>query len=269
MKILSNGIHVNVEDSGVGDLPLVFLHYWGGSSRTWRHVTAELGQTHRTIATDHRGWGLSDAPPNGYDLSDLAADATGVIAALGLQRYVLVGHSMGGKVAQLLASHRPDGLAGLVLVAPSPPSPMTLPLDVRQGMVEAYATRESVIATVNQVLTGKPLNADDLETVVADSLKGAAPARMAWPLVASQEDITEQVSAIDVPTLVIGGELDRVDSVTTLRSEVMPRIPQAVLHCLPGTGHLSMLESPNLLAKIILEFTASLRDKPAARDRCP
>lgn len=257
MKIASNGIHIHVEDNGAGDLPIVFLHYWGGSSRTWRHITSELTHSYRTIATDHRGWGQSDAPASGYTLADLAADAQGVIDALGLQRYVMVGHSMGGKVAQLIASRRPSGLAGLVLVAPSPPSPMQLPLEARQGMVAAYASRDSVIATVREVLAAKPLSAEDLETVVQDSLRGAVPAKAAWPLVMSQEDITAQVGTIDVPTIVIAGELDRVDSISTLQAEVLPRIPHAVLHRLSGTGHLSMLESPNLLARIILDFADS------------
>lgn len=254
MKIVSNGIHINVEQDGAGDLPLVFLHYWGGSSRTWRHVTSKLAKSHRTIATDHRGWGQSDAPPSGYGLVDLAADAEGVIGARGLQRYILVGHSMGGKVAQLMASRRPAGLAGLVLVAPSPPSPMQLPLEARQGMVGAYATRETIIPTVEQVLTEKPLGPEDLETVVSDSLKGAAPAKAAWPLVTSQEDITREVRAIDVPTLVIAGERDQVDSVATLRAELMSRIRHAVLHVVPGTGHLSMLESPDAVARLISDF---------------
>jgi len=264
MKIASNGIRIHVEDNGAGDLPIVFLHYWGGSSRTWRHITSELKQSHRTIATDHRGWGQSDAPASGYNLTDLAADAQGVIDALGLQRYVLVGHSMGGKVAQLLASRRPSGLAGLVLVAPSPPSPMQLPLEARQGMVAAYASRASIITTVTEVLTAKALSADDLETVVQDTLRGATSAKTAWPLVMSQEDITAHVGAIDVPTIVIGGELDRVDSIATLQAEVLPRIPHAVLHHLQGTGHLSMLESPNTLAQIILDFAGSLRFRSSA-----
>jgi pimeloyl-ACP methyl ester carboxylesterase len=255
MKITSNGIQVHIEDNGIGEVSLVFLHYWGGSTRTWRHVISELAKFHRTIAIDHRGWGLSDAPSSGYELAELAADAQGVIEALGLQRYILVGHSMGGKVAQLLASRRPKGLAGLVLVAPSPPSPMKVPLDVRQAMVNAYATRDSIIATVDHVLSAKALSPDDLEIVVADSLNGAAPAKTAWPLVASQEDITQQISAIDVATIVVVGELDRVDSVDTIKSDVMPLFPRAELHVLPETGHLSMLESPKMLAQTILDFT--------------
>jgi pimeloyl-ACP methyl ester carboxylesterase len=263
MKIAANGVRIYVEDEGTGDLPLVFLHYWGGSSRTWRNVIAALGQSHRTVAIDHRGWGQSDAPPSGYGLADLAADAQGVIDALGLERYILVGHSMGGKVAQLIASRRPEGLAGLVLVAPSPPSPMSMPAAARDRMANAYASREAVETTIDQVLTAKPLSPHDRAQVIDDSLRGAPPAKTAWPRLTSLEDITKQVSAIDVPTIVIAGEMDRVDTVTTLQAELMPRIPQAVLNVLPGTGHLSMLESPELLARIISDFADSLSDGAA------
>src|SRR5690242_21079573 len=123
MKITSNGITLHVDDRGAGAPALVFLHYWGGSSRTWRHVTSMLGHDFRTVVIDQRGWGQSEAPSSDYSLADLANDAVGVLEAIGLDRYILIGHSMGGKVAQFLASRRPSGLAGLVLVAPSPPSP--------------------------------------------------------------------------------------------------------------------------------------------------
>lgn len=269
MHIASNGLRIHAEEIGQeqheGDPALVFLHYWGGSLRTWRHVTAALAPAWRTVAIDHRGWGRSEAPPSGYALADLAADAEGVIAALNLKRYVLVGHSMGGKVAQLMASRRPPGLAGLVLVAPSPPQPMRLPAAAREAMTGAYASRQAVQATLDQVLTARPLSPEDREQAIADSLAGAPPAKAAWPRQTSQEDITAQVRAIDAPTLVIAGELDRVDSVATLKAELMPRIPQAVLQVLPGTGHLSMLESPAPLAALIGRFAASLR--PAARTR--
>jgi len=262
MKIASNGVTLHVEDRGTGAPALVFLHYWGGSAGTWRHVTDILAPELRTIAVDQRGWGRSDKPQTGYDLASLAADAAGVIEALGLARYVLVGHSMGGKVAQHLASRRPPGLAGLVLVAPSPPTPMNLPLDVRRGMVEAYASRDSIVATVRQVLAGSPLGAADLHAVVSDSLLGAPAARTAWPLATSQEDIAPLVAAIAAPTLVISGEGDRVDPPAVLRAELLPRIPQASLALLPGIGHLVPLEAPDDLARLIRTFVRSL--PPAA-----
>ncbi|WP_127904431.1 alpha/beta fold hydrolase [Solirhodobacter olei] len=216
MSTASDTIKLHVEDLGTGAPALVFLHYWGGSSRTWRHVTQALAPAFRTIAVDQRGWGRSDKPVAGYTL------------------------------------------AGLVLVAPSPPSPMGVPLEIRQGMVQAYDTRDSIIATVRQVLARTPLAPDDLEQVVTDSLQGAPAARLAWPLEASQEDITAQAAQIRVPTLVVSGEEDRVDPPAVLRQELMPRIPQARLHLLPGIGHLSPLEAPDDLADLIRSFATPL-----------
>ncbi len=265
MKIASNGIALHVEDRGSGAPSLVFLHYWGGSSRTWRHVADLLSAEFRTVAVDQRGWGQSDKPDHGYDLASLAADVEGVIAALGLARTILVGHSMGGKVAQLVASRRPPGLAGLVLVAPSPPVPMNLPSEVRHGMVGAYASRDSIIATVEQVLAGSRLGADDLEAVVSDSLLGSAAARAAWPLATSQEDIGAMVVDVAVPTLVISGEEDRVDPPALLRQELLTRIPQASLCLLPGIGHLVPLEAPGRLARLMRTFIQSLEPAALAR----
>jgi pimeloyl-ACP methyl ester carboxylesterase len=258
MKLTSNGISIHAEVQGDGDLTLVFLHYYGGSSRTWKYVTAKLAPDLRTVAIDHRGWGESDAPADGYGLADLAADAEGVIAALNLRRYVLVGHSMGGKVAQLMASRQPAGLAGLVLVAPSPPSPMIMPAQAREMMAGAYASRVTVEAAIDNMLTAKPLRQEDREQVIEDSLRGAPPAKIAWPKFTSLEDIAAYVADINVPTLVIAGELDRVDPPIRLQAELLPRIPQAVMHVLPGTGHLSMLESSDEVAALIADFCDTL-----------
>ena len=254
MMIKANDLELHVEQRGAGGPALVFLHYWGGSSRTWQHVVDALSPDYRTVAIDQRGWGKSAAPAAGYALSDLADDVLAVVDALELESYILVGHSMGGKAAQLAASRRPRGLAGLVLVAPAPPSPLALPLDARQGMVHAYDSRESVVATVQQVLAPGGLSAGDLDTVIADSLAGASPAKAAWPLATSQEDITAVVPKIDVPVIVISGEHDRVDPPEVLRRELLPHIPHARLVVLPGIGHLSPLEAPSDLANIIKAF---------------
>ncbi|RKP46359.1 alpha/beta fold hydrolase [Trinickia fusca] len=258
MDIQSNGIRIRVSEKGHGKRALVFLHYWGGSSRTWQFVMEELSDTYRTVATDHRGWGHSDAPEDGYTIADLADDAQGAIEALGLTHYVLVGHSMGGKVAQLLASRRPEGLEGLVLVAPSPPSPMLLPDEQRAVMMSAYESRESVGWVLDHVLTGRPLTPARREQVIADSLRGAPQAKAAWPNVAMREDITADVAAIDVPVLVIAGERDQVDRVETLQAELLPRIAHARLEVLPGIGHLSPLEAPSAVAAAIRQFVGEL-----------
>jgi pimeloyl-ACP methyl ester carboxylesterase len=258
MKIRSNGTQIHVTQQGSGELALVFLHYYGGSSRTWDRVASELADRYRIVAMDFRGWGASDAPADGYSIADLAADAEGVIEALGLHRYVLVGHSMGGKVAQLIASRRPSGLEGLVLVAPSPPSPTLLPDEQRATLAGAYQSRESVEFVIDHVLTARPLDAALREQVIEDSLKSAPQAKAAWPNMAMCEDITAEVTSINVPTIVISGEFDQVDSVATLQTELLPRIPHAAMHILPGTGHLSPLEAPVEVAQIIGKFVSAI-----------
>lgn len=263
MKIDVNGTRIHVTQRGKGEVALVFLHYYGGSSRTWDAVASELSSRYHIVATDHRGWGQSDAPAEGYRIADLAADAEGVIEALGLQRFVLIGHSMGGKVAQLIASRRPVGLEGLVLVAPSPPSPMLLSDEQRATLSGAYQTRESIEFVIDNVLTAKPLNAACREQIIEDSLNAAPQAKAAWPDIAMREDITAAVSLINIPTLVISGERDQVDRVDTLQAEILPRIPHAAMHILPGIGHLSPLEAPEEVARIIGRFVAALQNKSA------
>lgn len=262
MDIQSNGVRIHVSQQGDGDRALVFLHYYGGSSRTWRFVMDALSPSIRNVATDHRGWGRSEAPADGYRIEDLADDAQGVIEALGLRRFVLVGHSMGGKTAQLLASRRLPGLKGLVLVAPSPPSPMRLPDEQRAVMASAYASRESVEWVLDNVLTATRLSGEVREQVVADSLAGAAQAKLAWPNVAMLDDITSEVSAIDVPVLVISGDRDQVDRIETLREELLSRIAGARLHVLPGVGHLSPFEAPERVAAVISDFIETLESSP-------
>ena len=237
---------------------LVFLHYWGGSSRTWDGVIGALPPAYDTIAPDLRGWGDA-APADSYALADFAADVQQMIATRGLVNYVLVGHSMGGKIAQLLASRRPAGLVGLVLVAPAPPTPLHMPAEARAVMAGAYDTATAVEQAIDHVLTSSPLSPALRLQVIEDSLRGDPAAKKAWPNHTSHEDISAAVGAIAVPVLVVAGALDRVDPAPVLQTEVLGRIAQATMQVLPGTGHLSPLEAPAGVAAAIDAFASALR----------
>lgn len=130
-------------------------------------------------------------------------------------------------------------------------------------MESAYSSAASIEATIDNVLTAKRLTEDQRKQVVEDSLRGGTVAKIAWPRSTSLEDISAAVSAITVPTLVIAGELDRVDSVSTLETELLTRIPHAVMRVLRGTGHLSPLESPRDIAELLGQFLASLAPEAA------
>ncbi|WP_213993706.1 alpha/beta hydrolase [Sodalis sp. dw_96] len=259
MKYFLNGIQLNLVERGNGSPAIIFLHYWGGSSRTWRKVIAALPDSYHTIAPDLRGWGESAAPAdNGFALIDFVNDILAMITALDVRKYVLVGHSMGGKIAQLLASQRPRGLAGLVLIAPAPPVPMLLTQEALLAMENAYASPESVNMAIDHMLSAKPLSSGQRQQIVEDSLRGAPGAKIAWPRYASQEDISAEAAGIVSPTVIIAGELDWVETAAVLKTALLPLIPHALLHVLPGTGHLSPLESPAEIAGIIREFIECL-----------
>jgi len=258
MNIASNGIRIHVEDEGEGALAIVFLHSWGGSTREWDHIISALPSGYRTVTMDQRGWGASDQPSTGYSLAELGDDTQGVIEALGLERYILVGHSMGGKTAQFVASRRPNGLVGLVLIAPAPPSPLNAP-EALISQMGGPDVRGFVTMAVDQLLTHTPLSHEDFELLVADAERGSVPARVAWGRQTSQEDITEAVSHIQAPTIVISGEHDKIDPIDTLKRELLPSIPGAVLQTLPDVGHLSPFEAPKEIAKRIDAFAKHTR----------
>jgi pimeloyl-ACP methyl ester carboxylesterase len=77
MKRQIHGLSIHVEQQGSGEPTVVFLHYWGGTSRTWSRVAAELQGKFATVAYDARGWGQSDKKVAGYKLADFADEAMG------------------------------------------------------------------------------------------------------------------------------------------------------------------------------------------------
>jgi 3-oxoadipate enol-lactonase len=257
MRINAGEMTFNVADTGAGETTLLFLHYWGGSARTWRAVISRLSSEFRCVAYDQRGWGTSDAPAHGYSIGDLADDATRIIQALDIDRYVLIGHSMGGKVVQLLASRRPRGLKGIVLVAPASPMPQNIPEFARQQQLHAYDNRENAIQAL-AFLTARMPASDVVEQIIADNLAGSPQAKLAWPTSSAYEDISAQVKDIAVPTLVVAGEQDRQDPLEQHRREVLPRIPGAKLHVIADCGHLVPIDQPGQLSDAIRTFVRGI-----------
>jgi pimeloyl-ACP methyl ester carboxylesterase len=140
-KLRANGLEFNVRDIGAGEPILVFIHYWGGTGRTWDLVAEQLSSGQRCVAPDLRGWGASDKTTDGYDLHTQADDVAAIVRTLGLSQYILVCQSMGGKIAQIFGARRPPGLKGLVLVAPAPPTPMPVPKEQRESILDSYQSQ--------------------------------------------------------------------------------------------------------------------------------
>jgi pimeloyl-ACP methyl ester carboxylesterase len=247
--VRANGADLNLLEAGAGSPALLFLHYWGGSSRTWAPTIAELSTTNRCIALDFRGWGASSKVSDDYSLQTLASDVVGVLTGLALERYVIVGHSMGGKVAQLVAARQPKGLVGLILFGPAPPGPMGVPEDVRRSYVGLYDTREGV-ETVISNLTPHKLPSVFREQIIEDGLKAAPDAKRAWPEQGMIEDISPTTPRINVPVHIIAGGDDAVEPEAGLH-ENFKAMPGVNFTVIPGVGHIAPLENPAALAEAI------------------
>jgi pimeloyl-ACP methyl ester carboxylesterase len=112
-----NNVSLHYEVSGLGP-PLVLCHGFGGSHQDWLHQVAALNRDYTVLTFDHRGHGSSDAPvtAEAYSVPLFAADVLALADALGLGRFSLAGHSMGGFVALRAALDFPHRLNSLILV---------------------------------------------------------------------------------------------------------------------------------------------------------
>jgi len=256
---ITTSTRLNVVFSGSRGPTLIFLHFWGGSSRTFSPITTILSSQFRTIAVDFRGWGESTGPQtaDAYSILDLASDIETLITRLALEEFILVGHSMGGKVVQLIAGRGlTKGLKGIVLLAPAPPSPLVIPVDMKTTQMSAYSTPESAEFVVRNVLSASPLTDETIAMLVADIMKGNNYASMAWPVYAMLEDIVAEVKKSKVPVLVVAAELDKIEPIERLRSEVLENSVEAdtEMVVVKGSGHLLPVESPLEVSKCIEGF---------------
>jgi pimeloyl-ACP methyl ester carboxylesterase len=250
LRLSLNGSIYNIYEQGEGGPTLIFLHYFGGSSRAWRGTFAKLNGFARCIAPDLRGFGDSEASTARYRMGNYADDLAALVEALKLKRYMLVGHAMGGKIALAFAARQPERLEGLALFAPSPPTPEPISDEERQRLLTGYGNRTVALETI-QKASVRPIPTLELKTAIEDSLRASHTAWRAWLEQGSREDISMLLPYVNVPTLVVTGAGDTVIPFATLKTEVEQRIAHARTVVVPGLGHLIPLEAPQVVASMV------------------
>jgi 3-oxoadipate enol-lactonase len=250
--IMVNGVKVAYTLSGEG-LPIVLLHGWMCNRRFWNETMHFLSQSCQVLSIDFRGHGDSDVPTGGYSLEQLAEDAYKVIEGLGFNRVVVVGHSMGGMVAQQFCINHMDHVSGLILVT-------TIAADLENRLISKRIELETPhVGFRNAFLKyfdGWFAPSTDRKIIqwVRDEML-RVPDHISISLVRSyrQFDLRSYLLNLSIPTLVIGAGADAsaVPSESRILAET---IPTAQLVMVKGSGHFPMLEKPMLLNKAIEEF---------------
>lgn len=217
-------IDIYYEDHGSGK-PVVLIHGWPLSGASWEKQTAALlAAGHRVITYDRRGFGKSSQPSTGYEYDTLAADLSKLLNALDLRDVTLVGFSMGGgEVARYLGTYGAERVARAAFVSAVPPFLLKTPDNphgVEQGVFDGIqkgllADRPGFLAQFLgnffnvDVLGGKLISDEAVKNswtiAVGASPKGTHDCVRAW-----YTDFRKDLAKIEVPTLVIHGEQDRI-----------------------------------------------------------
>jgi len=232
---------------------LVLLHAFGASSKAWDPVIEHLGGRFEIVALDLPGFGGAPDDLHADSVHDYAAWVEDQIAERRLTDFVLVGWSMGAKIALACALRRPKGLQSLILVAPSPPGPEPMTPDDRQAERDAFKDPPAARDAMQQV-AGDDFKGAPLEAAVADRMAAHRSAWDFWLDVGSREDITKGVEGLDLPILVITGDQDEHLGPDVAAEHVTPKLPNATHHVVEGSGHLIPHEAPRALAAEIVAW---------------
>lgn len=241
--------------AGQGTPTFVLMHFLGGSHHTWYPTVPWLDASHACVALDTPGFGEA-ADIDGYSVSAMADHVDATIRALGLTQCVLVGHSMTGKVAVVLAARRPDYLAGLILVAPSPPGPQPMTQAQREQQLAYGATRAEAEAFIDDSSAYRLPDAVR-EVAIKDAQRVNLDAWRAWVEHGSREDWSGRLGQLDYPLLLVcGGDDQQVPGPAAQGRTTLTHFSQGELQIIPGAGHLMPMQTPQALAQLMLQFAA-------------
>ena len=263
-KVDANGIELYYESQGEGQ-PLVLIAGLSYTHWMWHKMVPGLADNFHVIVFDNRGVGRSDKPDGPYSAQMLATDTAGLLDALEIDAAAVMGHSMGGFVAQALALERPELVDKLILSATNFGGPNHIPVtqeamavlsDVSGDPIERFKPGIAVSTAPGFVED----NPDVIEEWLAYRDRnpiepGPYQAQMAvgMGLMAPEAAFEGKLGQVDIPTLILFGEVDKV--VPPGNAQLLHEaLPHSEIVLLPHAGHFFPIEVPEAAVEVITEF---------------
>ena len=258
-----DGLKVHYKETGPQGAPaLLLLHGFGSSLQAWDDWSVKLDQKYRVIRLDLPGFGLTGASPaNDYSEEKDLAILTHFADKLGLEKFSVIGHSMGGKMAWSLAASQPERVQALVLMAPDgfPDAKDigTKPYEVPAvtGLIKYFLPKYLVRKSVEPAFAQADALSDALVNRYFDMLR--APGVRGAILERSNQTIytdpVPRLKAIKAPTLLIWGEQDQMIPSTNAQSYANV-LPNSTTVLLPKLGHLLQEEQPEKGLTAVMQF---------------
>ncbi|MBD3886316.1 alpha/beta hydrolase [Phormidium tenue FACHB-886] len=247
----SASIDIYYEDLGVGQ-PVVLIHGFPLSGHSWeKQVGVLLKEGYRVITYDRRGFGDSSQPSFGYDYDTFAADLNTLMTKLDLRNAILVGFSMGtGEVTRYLGKYGSERVSKAVLMAPVPPfllktddNPEGVPQSVFDGIMKAIVEdRPAYLSTFLKdffnvdVFLGDRISNEAIQ--MSWNVAAGASAKATLDCVPSWlTDFRDDLPRIDVPTLIIHGDADRILPLASTAARLPQLIKDSRLVVIPDGPH--------------------------------
>ena len=250
-RLVRDGVNLYYREQGTGDPPLLFVHGWCCDNTHFQPQVDFFSRDHRCIAVDLRGHGESDKPEQDYTMAVFADDLAWLCAQLGVQKPVVIGHSMGGVVALALAQRHPDSPSAVVLVD----SPVLLPDALKPQIAQVIAGLKSpafldVARGFVENAMFLPASDPALKERIAGGMAGAAQRVM----VSAMEQIfafdsEAALAACRVPLLNLSAAAPLVDM-----ARLRQLRPEVVTGQTVGSGHFNQLEVPDQVNAMLARF---------------
>ncbi|MFG2714455.1 alpha/beta fold hydrolase [Streptomyces goshikiensis] len=242
---------------GTGPVRVIVLHDWFGTSANWGSVLDYLDPGEFSyVFPDYRGYGDRRDVAGRYDVPEIAGDVLELADQLGWDTFSLIGHSMGGKVAQQVLVLAPERIERLVGINPVPAGPYEMD-DAAHALFHGAAASADNRRAILDLVTGNRAGRRWLDRMVAHSLEVSRPEAFAAYLASWQPlDLSDAVKGNTVPVLVLVGEYDLALTADVMRATWQVWYPNCRVRPLPGAGHYPPHETP---VAFVAETEAFLR----------